>query len=339
MGIKDINAIDVDQQGNVYSIGEFYGIVDFDPNPAPFQLTAMGSSDIYIHKFDNSGNFVWVKQFGNTGPDYGNGIAVDSAGNVYSTGIFSYIVDFDPGIDAAFLSTLDNAAFVSKLTYNGDFVWAFELDGSFITRGSNLALDGLGYLYTTGIFHGTLDLNPGVGTNYFTSQIYSDIYISKYDTSGVYVWGIQLEGDSEDLATDIEIDHKNNVYATGYFSSVDFDPGANTHILTAVTAAYYADAFILKLGTISAMGIQEPGEKPKITIYPNPAREFVYIDFDEYQESVDIKLHSLSGQLIGKYYYRDTKSVLLDLRVKSGIYFLEIDNKKQNTLQKIIVDK
>ena len=44
-----------------------------------------------------TGDFVWARAMGGTGQDFGHGIAVDSAGNVYTTGYFPGTVDFDPG--------------------------------------------------------------------------------------------------------------------------------------------------------------------------------------------------------------------------------------------------
>ena len=42
---------------------------------------------------------------GGTGSDNAVGIAIDSSGNLYITGHFTYTVDFDPGPDVLYLKT------------------------------------------------------------------------------------------------------------------------------------------------------------------------------------------------------------------------------------------
>ncbi|MBK8619438.1 MAG: SBBP repeat-containing protein [Anaerolineales bacterium] len=53
--------------------------------------------DIFVSKLDGNGNFVWAKSMGGAEWDYGKDIALDSSGNVYTTGTFSAVADFDPG--------------------------------------------------------------------------------------------------------------------------------------------------------------------------------------------------------------------------------------------------
>jgi hypothetical protein len=89
--------IAVDTSGNVYTSGSFDDTVDFDPGAGIFNLTSAGGGDIYISKLDRSGNLVWAASMGGALSDGAAGISLDPAGNIYSTGIFSDTVDFDPG--------------------------------------------------------------------------------------------------------------------------------------------------------------------------------------------------------------------------------------------------
>jgi len=66
----------VDSAGNVYLTGFFASsTVSFDS----FSLTkpSAGSSDIFVTKYNSSGNAVWAKRAGGTKLDYSYGIAVD----------------------------------------------------------------------------------------------------------------------------------------------------------------------------------------------------------------------------------------------------------------------
>ena len=112
-------------------MGSFQGTADFDPGAGTFNLTSAGDYDIFISKLDSSGNFVWAKSLGGTGYDVSYGIALDSGGNVYTTGSFSGTVDFDPGAGTFNLTSAGTGdIFVSKLDSNGNFVWARSLGGT-----------------------------------------------------------------------------------------------------------------------------------------------------------------------------------------------------------------
>jgi hypothetical protein len=118
-------SIAVDGSGNVYTTGFFTGTVDFDPGPGISNLTCAGDKDIFISKLDAMGNFLWAKSMGGINIDWGNSIALDGAGNVYTTGFFEGSADFDPGAGSNILSTTGEGDFdlyISKLDPAGNFV-------------------------------------------------------------------------------------------------------------------------------------------------------------------------------------------------------------------------
>jgi hypothetical protein len=68
------NGISVDASGNVYIVG-------FVNSPG-----GAGSTDVLIAKYNTSGVLQWQRSLGGGSADVGNGISVDSSGNVYITG-------------------------------------------------------------------------------------------------------------------------------------------------------------------------------------------------------------------------------------------------------------
>ena len=81
------NSMTVDANGNVYTTGQFSGTIDFDPGTGIFNLTSAGVANLFISKFNSSGNFVWAKAMTGT-QSMGGSIALDAVGNVYTTGFF-----------------------------------------------------------------------------------------------------------------------------------------------------------------------------------------------------------------------------------------------------------
>jgi hypothetical protein len=86
----------LDGAGNIYTTGYFESSLDFDPNAGTVILDPNAYSDVYVQKLSPAGNLMWVKSVSGTGSDGGNGIALDTKGNVYTTGYFSNTADFDP---------------------------------------------------------------------------------------------------------------------------------------------------------------------------------------------------------------------------------------------------
>jgi hypothetical protein len=244
-GSDHIASIAVDSAGNVYTTGEFCGTVDFDPGTGTVNLTSAGTGgNAFVSKLNASGNYVWAVSMAGSpscGTSSGAGIAVDSAGNVYTTGQFSGTVDFNPGAGTANLSTGSTGgdAYVSKLDTSGHYVWAVSLGGSSrgdCTAGQGIAVDGSGSVFTVGNLHGTADFDPGAGVASLSSTGSTNAYISKLDTSGHYVWARALVGTNSTSSVHgagIAVDSLDNVYTTGEFSgTVDFDPGAGTATLS-----------------------------------------------------------------------------------------------------------
>jgi len=114
-------SLDVDAAGNIYNYGNFNGTADFDPGVNTYDLTSATNLDFFLQKLDNSGDFLWAGQFGQS-TYYTNGqIVADDAGAVYATGSFSGVVDFDPGAGvfnmSSTLTTGDRDIFILKLFF------------------------------------------------------------------------------------------------------------------------------------------------------------------------------------------------------------------------------
>src|SRR5262245_21645591 len=121
--------------------------------------------------YSQSPNWLWAKGEGGIGRDDGMAIAIDSSGNVYTTGIFSSTADFDPC--PGFFNLVSNGQtdiFILKLDSSGNFVWAKQIGGATYDAGESLAIDSIGNVYITGAFSGTVDFDPGAGVFNLTSD-------------------------------------------------------------------------------------------------------------------------------------------------------------------------
>lgn len=80
-GSKDVYATAscVDVLGNSYVTGVFKGTVDFDPSGSSLNLSAVGQTDVFVQKFNPSGNLIWTKVFGGSHIDESSAIVTDAA--------------------------------------------------------------------------------------------------------------------------------------------------------------------------------------------------------------------------------------------------------------------
>ena len=240
-----------DPLGNVYVTGYFQETADFDPGPEVYNMTSVGNDDIFVSKFDANGQFVWAVSFGDFDFDWGAGITTDTFGNVILTGYFKGTVDFDPGPGTYNLSAGSIDIYVLKLDADGSFVWARNMGGQGDDTGRAIVLDDSGNVYTTGRFQETADFDPGPNVYNLTANGETDIFVSKLNNEGNFVWAKSIGGSSEDQGNSIALDSANNVYTTGYFrnDAVDFNPGPGQHYLTAIGGS---DMFVLKLNSDGA---------------------------------------------------------------------------------------
>lgn len=245
-GYDEGTSVATDSFGNVYATGFFEGTVDFDPGSGVFNLTSAGNKDIFISKFNSSGDFEWAKRIGGTGKDSGQGITIDTKGNILTTGYFRNTVDFDPNSGTVNLSSSGNEdIFILKLDSAGNFVWAKRMGAGDWDYGYAVTTDASGNIYTTGSFSKTVDFDPSSATVNLTAVGSSDIFISKFDASGNFIWAKKIGGMLIDEGTSVSVDDLGNVYTTGYFNgNVDFDPNSGTYNLN--TIGDY-DIFISKL--------------------------------------------------------------------------------------------
>ncbi|MEC9473533.1 MAG: SBBP repeat-containing protein, partial [Actinomycetota bacterium] len=230
------HGVAVDGSGNVYTTGNFKNTVDFGAG----NVTATGgNNDVFVTKLNSSGAHQWTTTFGNISGDQGYGVAVDSSGNVYATGVFGNTVNFGAGnVTAAGNSDV----FVTKLNSSGVHQWTTTFGGTGVDYSYGVAVDGDSNVYTTGWFYGTVDFGAGN----VTSAGQADVFVTKLNAAGAHQWTTTFGGTGVDHGWSVAVDGSGNVYTTGRFEgTVDFGAGN-------VTSAGSHDVFVTKLNSAGA---------------------------------------------------------------------------------------
>ncbi len=190
--------------------------------------------------------------------DWSHSVAVDSSGNVYTAGMFYGTVDFDPGAGTENHTPVGGTdAYLLKLDSSGDYAWVAVFGNSQTDTAQGVAVDSSGNVYVTGSFEGTVDFDPGSGTDNHTSTGSKDVFVLKLDSSGDLVWAKSFGGSANnDQGFSIAVDSSGNVYVAGEFhATVDFDPGEGTAELTPVDGT---NGYALKLDSSGAYVWAQP---------------------------------------------------------------------------------
>jgi hypothetical protein len=223
-------SIAIDHDGNVIAGGSFLSdTIDIDPGPGVYNLTYVGGGfDSWLLKVDPNGNFIWG---GAITADYPYDMKIDANNNLYITGFFGGISDFNPGPGTYNITAADADTYICKLNAAGNLEWVKQLAGTSnsFNYAKSMELDASGNIYISGYIKGTFDMDPGTGTANFTSVAAGGPYVGKFDANGNYVWGKVFGGTAQAQSYGIGVDAAQNVYTTGYYSdTLDLDPGPNT---------------------------------------------------------------------------------------------------------------
>ena len=236
-----------DSDNNIYVGGEFWGTVDFDPGAGTAYATSSGSVDPYLVKYNQDGEFQWVKTWGGVGPDRGLYLLFDEEDGLYVSSRYQREVDFDPGPGEVIFDTgiANYDPYISKFDTDGNHVWTRTWGSSGVDGARNAVIGDDGNIYQIGYFSGTVDFDPGAGTSTATSAGGYDASLSVFDIDGNFIsvktWG----GTSNDYAHVIQKAPNGSMYINGSFAgTVDLNPDAGTYSVTSNNSS--EDAYVSK---------------------------------------------------------------------------------------------
>ncbi len=255
VGVGYSYGIGSDASGNVYITGSFG--YNSDITFGNQTLQSYGGYDMFLVKYDTDGNVLWANRMGGSDTDGAQAIHVDSNGNSFITGWFINEADFG-GISLVSTNTAYMEICVAKYDSNGNCVWANFAEvpqtGNYAS-GRGIAVDGSGNAYITGYFQNSLSF----GNDTLSNEGSKGLFIAKYDSSGVPLWGRSAGGTGTDYGNAVFVDSNGNAVVTGYFTSSYLIFGSFPVINSNVG---YNDVFIARYdpdgNVVGALGIGGP---------------------------------------------------------------------------------
>ena len=249
-GIDTSSVMDIDfgEFGDLYVTGYFTDVCDFNPQGSSIKHTTNGASDIFVAKYDSSGTYIWSRSVGGTGRDgdFASNIEVSLNEVVFVSGTYrSKKIDFNPSGTADTIDRKENYwnSFIWSLDKYGNHTWVKSIgrptqSPTQSTRPSiphSLEVDHDNNLYLLGEIYLKEDFDPSHATKLLSPaglNSLSDIYLARYDSTGMILFGDVLGGSHYDAGRGIRIDGNGDIVAIGgYDFWVDFNFGTNINYL------------------------------------------------------------------------------------------------------------
>lgn len=223
-GSKDDVAmgIAVDDSGNAYIAGQTFSTEATFPVKIGPDLTYNGDTgsgyeangDIFVAKVSASGTGLdYCGYIGGSKSETANGIAVDSSGNAYITGMTTSTEATFPVIVGPDLTYNGGDGFVAKVNASGiGLAYCGYIAGMWWPK---IAADGSGHAYLSGTASSSLPTVVGPDLTYNGGD--SDVFVAKLNLSGSafdycgFVGGSEQDGNSAGIA----VDQVGNLYITG----------------------------------------------------------------------------------------------------------------------------
>lgn len=222
--------IAIDASGNALISGYFFDTARL----GDIEIVSYRNSDIYIAKVNSAGVWQWAKAFGGNGFDKGQTVSSDANSNIYVGGIFEQTAYFESD---SIISAGLRDMFVCKLNSIGEIQWINKAGSTSTDDLYGITTDNSGNSFVTGYFQSTCFFaNKTVATSGLR-----DIFVSKIDQNGNWIWARKAGGIKNDIANDITLDDNGDLFVIGSFE--------NTLILNAIeyTSAGKRDLIVAKL--------------------------------------------------------------------------------------------
>jgi hypothetical protein len=227
-------AVALDPAGNTFvaAILDRTATANFQtaPGAPPINLQSQYGNDIFVARYDATGNIVWARDIGDDDPTAltdqdARGAAINNAGRLGIIGKIAGTVTFG----ASIISAASATSYIAALSgADGTGLWARSYDLGSNGLFARIASSPVG---STGRFavcgqtnRAATSLVPGI-----TYGGLVDAVIAVFDGAGNKLWAIQLNTAGNELCNAVAIDDSGDVFAAGQFDGASLPfPGGPT---------------------------------------------------------------------------------------------------------------
>ncbi len=223
--------VSTDRTGNIYVAGYTSGAFD--------GYTNAGSDDIFLVKYNSSGENQWTRQMGTYAQEQVYGLSTDRTGNIYVAGQTTGAFDECTNVG-------ERDIFLVKFNSSGEKQWIRQMGTNYMDQARAVSTDRTGNIYVTGYTNGAFD-----GYTKTSPHDTNDTFLVKYNSSGEKQWTRQMGTNAEDGARGVSTDSTGNIYVAGYTNGA-FDGYTNDGLNDIFLVKYNSSGekqWIRQLGT------------------------------------------------------------------------------------------
>jgi len=209
-------SIALDQNNNIAAAGTFTGSIDFGNG---VQLVSSHQQDVFIAKYNSSGNCFWAMSEGGYNAEWVYDIDFDSNNNFAIVGAFDDTMNLSGNI---LIPNGDGDAYVAYYNASGVLQWYYQAGGGqtgVVTpdAAENVVFDSNDDIWVSGFYEDTIIFDQD--TLYpITINGGTDIFLVKFDNAGnlLHTKRMGYPGNAYgDKLTDMKVDLENSLYVSG----------------------------------------------------------------------------------------------------------------------------
>lgn len=361
-----LSGLEVDDANNIFLSGIFVGSVDMNPSTSATTIITSNSvsfgafSSGFLAKYSSTGELIWNRHLRGTAPTdmFFPFIKKDSNNNIIMTGSFNGITSFLP-TTTSINSSEFYTSYLAKYDTNGTLNWTQQFgiptanQTSFFTSSftSNVLLDGCDNIYVSGEFQGNCDFDPSSNEKILQTLTNTiDVFIGMYAPDGNHLWSMDIGNTGNPAFVDfngylpIALNPNDDIIITGsYRGSFDFNPSSTaTFLLNSNNAGVpnNAGVFIAKYENPLACSLTNPTFiESQFSIAPNPAKEFLNLEFQSTDSNYSISLYDATGKLVYELNNIEINQKRISLpSLTSGLYLVKVATQSISHQQKIFIE-
>lgn len=223
--------IQLDSSNNIYASGTYTStsVSVFNQDNSLFKTInnggAQGSSDSFIVKYNSSGMVQWATSINGIGGDIINSIATDSSGNIYIAGQYTtnplMIYNQNQSLFGTLANLGNNDAFLVKYDSTGIVQWSTRISGTAQQYGNSINIDSSNNIIMGGYYASPATIynsNGDIATT-LPASVNNDIFIVKYNSSGVFQSYIRIIGSGQETVPNTSLDRTGNLIVVGQYTS------------------------------------------------------------------------------------------------------------------------
>lgn len=332
-----LNSINMNAQSELILFGETHSETNIATENV-YQENLNGDQDCFITKFTLDGERLWATYFGGNFFEEAYGIDSDESGNIIVSGYTVSTTNIaTPGAHKTVKEGDDD--FIASFTPDGQLNWGTYVGGERNEWGGNsifLKENDIYFASRTDSENGIVNSSPYQAefSGPFEPEFFnSDVYISKFNSSGTQIWGTYYGSTGFDLVNEIIMIDDNTIALACNTNSSD---GMTTPDALDDELNGFSDGLFAVFDVDLLTGVNEI-ENSTLQVFPNPAKDYFIISLPELNaQNGRVEMFTMEGKrvaIVENY----TLGSRISMDLSPGLYLVNYQTNEINYRTKLLV--